>query len=318
MYRGYNAATMARLAPAQCPACKVSVRVDPDVEYHVCARCRTRAFVRSPARVVPPEVQREGLPVIVLSGGYTWTLALVLAFAGLGCGLVAFSLLRNANPERWVTETSNAMRENVGAVATLLESQAPTPEAVLSAPATADTAVGPIAASPVAASPVAASSVAAAANAAAHAANSPSLDVVSEEALAPAATDVAPSKKRTAEDSKAKTSAKSVTGKVTTGQITVSGRLPSDTIRKVVGGANGRFRMCYERGLQSDGKLGGRVSVRFVIGRDGSVSNVSNGGSDLADSGVVSCVVRAFYGLKFTPPEAGIVTVAYPLRFSPT
>jgi hypothetical protein len=54
-----------------------------------------------------------------------------------------------------------------------------------------------------------------------------------------------------------------------------------------------------------------------VIGRDGSVSNVGNGGSDLPDSGMVSCVVRAYYGLQFPPPEGGIVTVVYPILFSP-
>ena len=57
--------------------------------------------------------------------------------------------------------------------------------------------------------------------------------------------------------------------------------------------------------------------MRFVIGRDGAVSNVGNGGSDLPDANVVSCVVRAFYGLSFPQPENGIVTVTYPIVFTP-
>ncbi len=57
--------------------------------------------------------------------------------------------------------------------------------------------------------------------------------------------------------------------------------------------------------------------MRFVIGRDGAVSNVGNGGSDLPDAGVVSCVARAFYGLSFPAPDSGIVTVTYPIVFSP-
>ena len=79
----------------------------------------------------------------------------------------------------------------------------------------------------------------------------------------------------------------------------------------------GRFRLCYENGLRNNPNLQGRVAVRFVIGRDGAVSNVGNGGSDMPDSGVVSCVVRAFYGLSFPQPEGGIVTVVYPIMFSP-
>ena len=105
--------------------------------------------------------------------------------------------------------------------------------------------------------------------------------------------------------------------KVRMGATSVSGRLPPEVIQRIVRQNYGRFRMCYEQGLARNPNLEGRVSVRFVIGRDGSVSNVANGGSDLADSGVVQCVVRAYYGLAFPQPEGGIVTVVYPIMFSP-
>jgi hypothetical protein len=55
------------------------------------------------------------------------------------------------------------------------------------------------------------------------------------------------------------------------------------------------------------------VVVRFVIGRDGAVGLVSNGGSDLPNSEVVGCYVRAFYALRFPPPEGGHVTVSFPV-----
>jgi len=80
---------------------------------------------------------------------------------------------------------------------------------------------------------------------------------------------------------------------------------------------HGRFRFCYEQGLKSNPRLGGRVTTRFIIGRDGSVSSVANGGSDLPDRHVVECVQRAFWGLSFPQPEDGIVTVVYPLVFTP-
>jgi len=97
----------------------------------------------------------------------------------------------------------------------------------------------------------------------------------------------------------------------------VSGRLPPEVIQRVVRQNFGRFRMCYEQGLGRNPNLQGRVVARFVIGRDGAVSRVSNGGSDIADSGVVSCVLGAYYGLSFPTPEDGIVTVSYPILFSP-
>jgi Ca-activated chloride channel family protein len=105
--------------------------------------------------------------------------------------------------------------------------------------------------------------------------------------------------------------------KVRMGASTVSGKLPPEVIQRIVRQNFGRFRMCYEQGLARNPNLEGRVSVRFVIGKDGSVSNVGNGGSDLPDSGVVSCVVSAYYGLRFPQPEAGIVTVVYPIMFAP-
>ncbi len=105
--------------------------------------------------------------------------------------------------------------------------------------------------------------------------------------------------------------------KVRMGQTTVSGRLPPEVIQRIVRQNYGRFRMCYEQGLSRNPNLEGRVQVRFVIGRDGSVSNVQNGGSDLPDSAVVSCVISAYYGLSFPQPEGGIVTVVYPIMFQP-
>jgi hypothetical protein len=104
--------------------------------------------------------------------------------------------------------------------------------------------------------------------------------------------------------------------RVRMGATSVSGRLPPEVIQRIVRQNFGRFRLCYENGLRKDPKLEGRVSVSFVIGRDGSVSNVKGGG-DLADRAVADCVTRAFHGLSFPQPEGGIVTVTYPIMFSP-
>ena len=105
--------------------------------------------------------------------------------------------------------------------------------------------------------------------------------------------------------------------KMTVGSTSVTGRLPPEIIQRIVRQNFGRFRMCYENGLRNNPSLAGRVAAAFVIGRDGAVSSVQNGGSDLPDPGVVSCVVRSFYGLSFPAPDNGIVTVSYPIMFAP-
>jgi Ca-activated chloride channel family protein len=101
------------------------------------------------------------------------------------------------------------------------------------------------------------------------------------------------------------------------GATEVSGRLPPEVVQRIVRQNHGRFRLCYEQGLTQNPNLQGRVGVRFVIDRQGAVSNVMNAGSDLPDSGVVSCIMSGFYGLSFPQPEGGIVTVTYPLLFAP-
>lgn len=101
------------------------------------------------------------------------------------------------------------------------------------------------------------------------------------------------------------------------GFTSVSGRLPPEAVQRVVRANFGRFRACYEDGLRRNPTLAGGVTTRFVIGRDGAVSSADSGGATMSDPAVVSCVTRAFYGLSFPQPEGGVVTVSYPILFSP-
>ncbi|HLM73647.1 MAG TPA: AgmX/PglI C-terminal domain-containing protein, partial [Polyangiaceae bacterium] len=110
---------------------------------------------------------------------------------------------------------------------------------------------------------------------------------------------------------------KSSPPQVRMGETTVNGKLPPPVIQRIVRQNFGRFRICYENGLKNNPNLQGRVAVRFVIRADGEVTNVLNAGSDMPDSSVVSCVVKSFQGLSFPQPEQGIVSVTYPIMFSP-
>ncbi len=97
----------------------------------------------------------------------------------------------------------------------------------------------------------------------------------------------------------------------------VNGRLAPEIIQRVVRQNFGRFRACYEPALAVDPKLAGRVAVRFVIGRDGGVTGTADDGSSLPNPVVVACVLSGFRTLQFPAPEGGIVTVVYPIMFSP-
>jgi len=101
------------------------------------------------------------------------------------------------------------------------------------------------------------------------------------------------------------------------GATQVNGRLPPEVIQRIVRQNFGRFRLCYESGLRSNPNLQGRVAARFVIDRTGNVATVQDGGSDLPDANVIGCVIRSFGNLQFPEPEGGMVTVVYPVIFSP-
>jgi hypothetical protein len=99
----------------------------------------------------------------------------------------------------------------------------------------------------------------------------------------------------------------------------VGGRLAPEVIQKAVRAQFGGFRLCYEQGLRRDPGLTGRIAVRFVIDRDGNVAAVGKDPwtTSMRDAEVTRCVVDHFKGIVFPPPEGGIVTVVYPIMFSP-
>ncbi len=96
-----------------------------------------------------------------------------------------------------------------------------------------------------------------------------------------------------------------------------SGRLPAEEIQKVVRHEFKHFRACYEPRLNLNASLEGRVVTRFVIGRDGHVTDASIADNTIPDCYVASCMAPAFEKLRFPAPDGGIVTVTYPIMFSP-
>lgn len=101
------------------------------------------------------------------------------------------------------------------------------------------------------------------------------------------------------------------------GASEINGRLMPEVVHHVLRQNMGRFRLCYESGLQLNPKLQGRITTKFVIDETGAVGKVADGGSDLPDSNVVACVLRGVQNLSFPKPERGVVTVVYPVIFSP-
>jgi hypothetical protein len=107
------------------------------------------------------------------------------------------------------------------------------------------------------------------------------------------------------------TSSKS--GKVTESSVTVTGKLPSDVIKRIVRANFPRFRACYESGLKRDPTLKGTVSDTLSIDTTGAVESATLGKGTLTDATVGACVTGVFRTLSFPEPEGGKVKVDYTL-----
>jgi hypothetical protein len=111
--------------------------------------------------------------------------------------------------------------------------------------------------------------------------------------------------------------AQSVYGRAT--QVLAARDAAGEAIQRIVRANFGRFRLCYEVGLRLNPRLEGRVVAKLTIDTEGAVVVAADGGSDLPDPDVVSCVVRSFANLAFPPTAASgaeAVTVVYPLVFT--
>lgn len=98
----------------------------------------------------------------------------------------------------------------------------------------------------------------------------------------------------------------------------ILGSLDRSLIDQVIKRHMNQVRYCYQRQLTSNPNLSGKVTVRFVIASDGSVSKASIKSSSLNDKTVESCITSRFMRFSFPEPKGdGIVIVSYPFIFSP-
>ncbi len=97
----------------------------------------------------------------------------------------------------------------------------------------------------------------------------------------------------------------------------VEGSLDKDLIRQVIHDNRQKMRFCYEQALSRSQGLRGKVSVKFVISQDGSVSSSAVApGSDTHNLELEQCVVSRVRGLQFPRPRGGgTVAVTYPFVF---
>jgi len=78
----------------------------------------------------------------------------------------------------------------------------------------------------------------------------------------------------------------------------------------------GSFRFCYERELQLEKDLAGRVVMSFVIGLPGNVKSVRVASSELANAKVGECIKKEIGKIQFKAPDGGECVVQWPFKFT--
>lgn len=266
---------MARLVAAKCPNCGANVRIDPAHEYATCSYCHTSSFVQTKQRPATAEIRRHHPAVIDIASAHGVVMTVMTIGIALSV-LAVFAVVAFRSIARHTTSPPTQVARTTTEPGT--EPRSATPAIV----------ADPIAVAPATAAQAALGDTSARARSAEV--KSPSTD-------------------------RPKATLPAQTSRVSAGTPTVSGRLEVKMIREVVQARYGAFRACHTAALARTPGITGTVRARFVIGRDGSVANVNDGGSDLVDPAMKSCVLGAFRGVSFPKPEGGIVTVVYPLVF---
>jgi hypothetical protein len=96
----------------------------------------------------------------------------------------------------------------------------------------------------------------------------------------------------------------------------VQGGLSRDVIESIIRRRQYRIRLCYERQLNFNSKLAGKISMHFVIGGKGSVIKANIAEDTMKNESVRNCVVDEVKSWIFPAPEGGtLVNVDYPFVF---
>ncbi|MCB0357100.1 MAG: AgmX/PglI C-terminal domain-containing protein [Bdellovibrionales bacterium] len=93
----------------------------------------------------------------------------------------------------------------------------------------------------------------------------------------------------------------------------IEGGLDRSQIDAVIKRNIGQITYCYERGLQKEPQLSGRVAIRFIIAPSGSVSLAKVHNSSLKSKSVEGCMVAKLKSWTFPKPYGNVnVKVTYP------
>lgn len=107
--------------------------------------------------------------------------------------------------------------------------------------------------------------------------------------------------------------------RIVPGRTHVVGSLSKAEISREIRRNLPRFKHCYEKQLNSNPNLEGKVAVYFTIAPNGRVARASARESSMDNKKVVACTIKVMRSLEFPKPRGGgVVVVTYPFLFAST
>jgi TonB family protein len=98
---------------------------------------------------------------------------------------------------------------------------------------------------------------------------------------------------------------------------TVEGGLDRDQIMAVINRNKGQIIYCYEKGLQAQPSIGGRVAVDFTIGPAGRITTAKVAQTSLGSKYVENCMIAKMKSWQFPKPVGRVnVDVLYPFELA--
>jgi hypothetical protein len=112
-------------------------------------------------------------------------------------------------------------------------------------------------------------------------------------------------------------SAKAAAEKAPASPLNADGRVAPETIQATIRADYGALATCYAAGRSRNPTLAGVVAVKLVVGADGVVTSSGvDASSTLPDADVARCVASDLGKLHY-PTGPGVLTILYPVQFSP-
>ena len=96
-----------------------------------------------------------------------------------------------------------------------------------------------------------------------------------------------------------------------------TGELPKTVIKAYIATKMGAIKACYQKGLQSNPDLSGKIKVKFLIQPNGAVNPAKIDESTIGNDAVENCVLNNVKAWKFPQAKGGGITnVVYPFVFA--